>query len=422
MSNFNWGSAFGATTPTATSSTPSLSFGGTGTGAATSAAAPVGALFQTPAAGAGTTTVSGEQTKPLTWATRFEDLPPVMQQDLTKIQTRILEEKMRSDEIAQHSFDALPKVKSEVEVATERLNALHNSLQGDMDTVAEIRNNITKELKNAEIAVRYTERLAANVPLISQQNFVLPPQYFRELVGSFEKRMEQYRHVLHEILQLRANEPKSYTPQMLQDILRHQYEAFMAAAARVADLHEANEAAKEHFVALRNQATGGNETVEDLFNKEEKRRQRQKARLMPLATPAASATPAAGAATPGAATPSAGGGLWPSAGATTTGGAASTPFSFNMGSSFTPAAATPSTPATSTTTFPSFAATTPTASTPASLTSSLFGSSHTSSAGGLGFSTAGTALSFPTTPTAAPTASRPSSSGRPGTSRKGKGK
>jgi hypothetical protein len=26
---------------------------------------------------------------------------------------------MRSDEIAQHSFDALPKVKSEVEVATE---------------------------------------------------------------------------------------------------------------------------------------------------------------------------------------------------------------------------------------------------------------------------------------------------------------
>jgi hypothetical protein len=63
------------------------------------------------------------------------------------------------------------------ECAKQRLNALHNSLQGDMDTVAEIRNNITKELKNAEIAVRYTERLAANVPLISQQNFVLPPQY-----------------------------------------------------------------------------------------------------------------------------------------------------------------------------------------------------------------------------------------------------
>lgn len=334
---------------------------------------------------------------------------------------------MRSDEIAQHSFDALPKVKSEVEVATERLNALYNTLQGDMETVAEIRSNITKELKNAEVAVRYTERLAANVPLISQQNLVLPPQYFRELLGTFEKRMEQYRHVLHEILQLRENEPKTYTPQMLQDILRHQYEAFMAAAARVADLHEATEASKEQYVALRNQATGGNETVEDLFEKEEKRRQRQKAKLMPLATPAASATPApAGASTPaGAATPSAGGGLWPSTGATPTSGtgaAASTPFSFNMGSAFTPAA-TPSTPAAATTTsFPSFgaAATTPTASTPASLTSSLFGSSQTSSAGGLGFSTAGTALSFPTTPTA----TRPSSSGggRPTTGRKGKGK
>lgn len=416
--SFNWGSL---STPT-TASTPTLSFN---TGAATSAA-PVGALFQTPAAGTGTSTGT-EQPKQLTWSTQFEDLPPVMQQDLTKIQTRILEEKMRSDEIAQHSFDALPKVKSEVEVATERLNALYNTLQGDMETVAEIRSNITKELKNAEVAVRYTERLAANVPLISQQNLVLPPQYFRELLGTFEKRMEQYRHVLHEILQLRENEPKTYTPQMLQDILRHQYEAFMAAAARVADLHEATEASKEQYVALRNQATGGNETVEDLFEKEEKRRQRQKAKLMPLATPAASATPApAGASTPaGAATPSAGGGLWPSTGATPTSGtgaAASTPFSFNMGSAFTPAA-TPSTPAAATTTsFPSFgaAATTPTASTPASLTSSLFGSSQTSSAGGLGFSTAGTALSFPTTPTA----TRPSSSGggRPTTGRKGKGK
>jgi hypothetical protein len=68
---------------------------------------------------------------------------------------------------------------------------------------------------------------------------------------------------------------------VLQDILRHQYEAFMAAAARVADLHEATEASKEQYVALRNQATGGNETVEDLFEKEEKRRQRQKAKRTP---------------------------------------------------------------------------------------------------------------------------------------------
>ena len=127
----------------------------------------------------------------------------------------------------------------------QRLNALYNTLQGDMETVAEIRSNITKEPKNAEVAVRYTERLAANVPLISQQNLALPPQYsarfplslielesavspnrnrsllarprvrryFRELLGTFEKRMEQYRHVLHEILQLRENEPKTYTPQ-----------------------------------------------------------------------------------------------------------------------------------------------------------------------------------------------------------------
>jgi hypothetical protein len=75
--SFNWGSL---STPT-TASTPTLSFN---TGAATSAA-PVGALFQTPAAGTGTSTGT-EQPKQLTWSTQFEDLPPVMQQDLTKIQ------------------------------------------------------------------------------------------------------------------------------------------------------------------------------------------------------------------------------------------------------------------------------------------------------------------------------------------------
>jgi hypothetical protein len=77
--SFNWGSL---STPTA--STPTLSFNTGSTGAATSAA-PVGALFQTPAAGTGTSTGT-EQPKQLTWSTQFEDLPPVMQQDLTKIQ------------------------------------------------------------------------------------------------------------------------------------------------------------------------------------------------------------------------------------------------------------------------------------------------------------------------------------------------
>lgn len=33
--------------------------------------------------------------------------------------TRILEEKMRSDEIAQHSFAPLPKIKSDLEASSE---------------------------------------------------------------------------------------------------------------------------------------------------------------------------------------------------------------------------------------------------------------------------------------------------------------
>lgn len=101
---------------------------------------------------------------------------------------------MRSDEIAQHSFESLPKVKSDIETATEvratfrqecksgltrvqRLNTLNNTLQGDMVTLSEIRNSVTRELKNAELAVRYIERLSANLPLLPQQNLALPPQY-----------------------------------------------------------------------------------------------------------------------------------------------------------------------------------------------------------------------------------------------------
>lgn len=59
----------------------------------------------------------------------------------------------------------------------QRLNALYNTLQGDMEAVSDIRNNVTKELKNTELAVRYIERLSANLPLLPQQNLTLPPQY-----------------------------------------------------------------------------------------------------------------------------------------------------------------------------------------------------------------------------------------------------
>jgi hypothetical protein len=91
---------------------------------------------------------------------------------------------------------------------------LHNTLRGDMETVADIRNNVTKELKNAELAVRYIERLSANLPLLPQQNLALPPQYFRDLAASFEKRMEEYRHVISEVEGLRRHtQHKAYTPQ-----------------------------------------------------------------------------------------------------------------------------------------------------------------------------------------------------------------
>jgi len=210
-----------------------------------------------------------------------------MQQELTNIQTVILTEKLTSDEIAQHSFESIPKIKGEIKAADERLGMLLRTLQADMETVAEIRGNVIKQLRNAELARRYVERLSANLPLMTQQNLPLPPPFFRELATSFEKRMEQYRHVINELSQLKLDvqQKKAYTPQMLQEIIRNQYEALMVAAARVADLHGATQRAKEQYVMFLNQSTGGTETVDDIFEREEKKRERQKARLMPVAAP-----------------------------------------------------------------------------------------------------------------------------------------
>lgn len=71
MSSFNWSFS---TTPAPSTPAPATT------------PAPVGALFQV-----GTTSTSTDQPttgKQLTWSTQFEDLPPVVQTDLTKIQYR----------------------------------------------------------------------------------------------------------------------------------------------------------------------------------------------------------------------------------------------------------------------------------------------------------------------------------------------
>ncbi len=49
----------------------------------------------------------------------------------------------------------------------------------------------------------------------------------------------------------------------------------MGVAARVAQLHDTMQRAKEQYINLRNQYYGTNETVEDVFEKEEKRKQKE---------------------------------------------------------------------------------------------------------------------------------------------------
>ncbi|RKO85224.1 hypothetical protein BDK51DRAFT_32496 [Blyttiomyces helicus] len=266
-------SLFGAT---ATSSAAPSMFGATnapagggfgGFGAApapTLSTAPLGASAGAPAAA-------------LSWKTKYSEAPEGLRQKLDQIQKYIQSEISLSETISTSSTVAdINRVTSEMGQLSQKLAGMNNLIERDRNFVESLKNEVSLELRNADLATRFIERFknSTSATQYSSPNYdpygtpPAPSSYFHNLANQLEKKMALYAQSIEELetnLKNTISNTHKYTPQaantssqllVLLEILRNQDDTFLSVAGKIAMVHDAIERHRHAYKAFRKKYLG----------------------------------------------------------------------------------------------------------------------------------------------------------------------
>jgi len=217
---------------------------------------------QTPGALGGTPGMPGMAAPQanFTAETKFKDLPEQVRQKLAEVHKAIHDQQVLCDEVSQHSSSLISQVADDAGTIGEKLATLQGVLESDISAVQQFKRTVLEELRSAEFIARLLKM--RGVMENAWQNFTPPSPYFQKLVGKFEDIMRQHSNTIDEFERyITAAEQRTYSPQMLQDILRNQHQFFLSAAAQVASLHEQINSFKEEFLSLRKTYQGDSKDV-----------------------------------------------------------------------------------------------------------------------------------------------------------------
>ena len=82
---------------------------------------------------------------------------------------------------------------------------------------------------------------------------ILYYRYFKDLLIEFDNKMSTYKKSIESIesyINSNTNTKNSYSPEVLQDVMKHQMELFISLASQVGQIHERIEDLKHRFRAI----------------------------------------------------------------------------------------------------------------------------------------------------------------------------
>lgn len=160
-----------------------------------------------------------------------------------------------SDDLNHRDTAPILDVRERIELLSEKLATVKSTLACDRQAVAECKSDADALLRAAEDAARLAERLKAN-NYTTDYSVQTPSPFFWQLIDQCESRMQLYTQHIDELARFLAGSAdyRQFSPQMLRDIMQHQYELFMALASSVAAVHEVVNARKDAFLRARRRA------------------------------------------------------------------------------------------------------------------------------------------------------------------------
>ncbi|PVD34703.1 hypothetical protein C0Q70_05980 [Pomacea canaliculata] len=208
---------------------------------------------------------------------------------------KALKETLIPDQLVLTVDDLQKYVKEEkaedIAALRQLLSVVSNGLQRNACTLEKLKAEMTKELKNAEMAQR-----TKDIPPGLQYENTAPNEYFEQLVEQFEGRMVSYRQQIEMLENHLAvlHQPARNSPAEIFTLIKRLHESFVALAAQLQQVHEAIKGQKEQFITYRRVFHGD---TKDIFQSTKPVSRPSQRRLVDTSGP----TPFPGVANPAAA-------------------------------------------------------------------------------------------------------------------------
>ena len=222
-------------------------------GASAAATATTGSTFGAKPAAAATSTTFGAKTTASTAPAippqklTYEQLDANTKKLVEAVQEKF-SEKMLADEIQQRVPEPIDRVTEDSSLMVEKLQTLLGTVNQDNQEALGLKKEYTALLRNVDQLTSLVERAGAMGSQMESRQAAwdnyqlanLPSKYFRDLVGTFESRMLEYRQTIETIEKFvdTSSSLKVYTPGMLKEVMQAQMEYFLSLASQVSILHD----------------------------------------------------------------------------------------------------------------------------------------------------------------------------------------
>ncbi|KAJ3312919.1 Nucleoporin p58/p45 [Boothiomyces sp. JEL0838] len=194
---------------------------------------------------------------PITLSTKYSELPPDIQSQLDTIEKFINSQSGVSTSISNLTLEKdLQEIVKETEETSRKLSGLKTILQRDVYVIDQLKTLVAKELRNTDLVARFIESSPTNDFNKGIQTNDAYSNYFLNFTNDLEMRMNQCRQNIEE---LELNLRSSHTPkinatgtislnQVIQEIIKNQYQSFMSIAGKVAQVHDTITKAKDIYI------------------------------------------------------------------------------------------------------------------------------------------------------------------------------
>jgi len=203
----------------------------------------------------GTTAIQPITLQTLAPDTHYSALPDTMKVELDNLDKMIQDQIHIFESISQSTIpNAIQKVNEDTQELSQKLTSLTNILERDNYLINDLKKKVASELRNAELATRFIDRLNnqnQTKDIYSFHDGI--SEYFETLCTGFEEKMQIYRQSIDEIEQqlLSMSQNTQHNPQELVEILRNQHESIMYLSSKVASLNDDIDKRRQEYQSFR---------------------------------------------------------------------------------------------------------------------------------------------------------------------------